>query len=509
MPELMDKLLRRYFKYRQRQIEKVLRNPVPYQLRLLKQILHKNRNCDYGKQYKFDQITTYDQYAAGLPIVTYEQLYPYIEKMLRGVPRILVNEPVRWFAKSSGTTNARSKFIPTTLSYLNKGHLKSTWFTASAIYNEDPHCKLFAQKNLIMAGSLTPLPHGITTGDISAIMMYHYPKIGRRFSTPQRDLALTADWDKKIELMVAHCTDDKVTLIGGVPTWTIVLIKSLLAKSGKETLTEVWPDLKTYMHGGVGFGPYAALLRKYMPADKVTFREVYNASEGYFAIQDKSAEEGMSLLCDHQVFYEFVPLEALDQANPQARPLWQVEMGKLYAIVITTSSGLYRYKIGDLVEFTSLLPYKIKVRGRVEQYLNVFGEELIVAHTDAAIKEASRQTGAVIKDYTVAPLFMSTTDRGGHEWGIEFEIEPASLAEFEALLDKVLRAVNSDYDAKRYKDMALAPLVVHVLEQGSVEAWQRRHDKYGRQYKVPRLSNDRKLLEQLLDTASSFSQSNT
>ncbi len=509
MPELMDKILRRYFRYRQAQIEKVLYDPIPYQQRLLKEILGNNRDCRYGQQYSFDSIKDYEQYASAVPIVTYEELFPYIEKMLAGAPRLLVSEPVRWFAKSSGTTNARSKFIPVTGTYLNKGHLKCTWFTASAIYNEDPTCKLFAQKNLIMAGSLTPLENGITIGDISAIMMHHYPKIGRRFSTPKRDLALTADWDKKIELMVANCMDDKVTLIGGVPTWTIVLIKALLAASGKETLTEVWPDLKTYMHGGVGFGPYAALLRKYMPEDKVTFREVYNASEGYFAIQDKSDEEGMSLLCDHQVFYEFIPLDVLEQACPQALPLWQVELGKLYAIVITTSAGLYRYKIGDLVEFTSLSPYKIKVRGRVEQYLNVFGEELIVAHTDAAISEASLRTGAVIKDYTVAPIFMSITGKGGHEWGVEFEKRPDFLTEFASTLDNALRAVNSDYDAKRYKDIALAPLKVIVLEEGSIEAWQRSNGKYGRQYKVPRLSNDRKLLEGLLATESSIFKSNT
>ena len=497
----MNKVLKRYFKYRQSQIDKVLDDPIPYQKRLLKEILRYNQNSFYGKKHHFNKLTNYDSYTSAVPVVNYERLYPYIERMLAGEPNLLVSQAVRWFAKSSGTTQNRSKYIPVTSTYLNKGHLKCTWFTASAIYAENPSCKLFAQKNLIMVGSLSPIGKGYTTGDISAIMMHHYPKIGRRFSTPEISVALTPDWDEKIARMVDLCIDDKVTLIGGVPTWTLVLIKALLEKSGKETLTEVWPELKTYMHGGVGFEPYETLFRQYMPENQVTFREVYNASEGYFAIQDKKDEDGMSLLCDHQVFYEFIPLEALegeDISDAEALPLWAVSKGQLYAMVITTSAGLYRYRIGDIVEFVSVSPYKIKVRGRVEQFLNVFGEELIVANTDAAIKEASHHTGALVKDYTVAPIFMTSKGRGGHEWAVEFEHQPRSLEDFQNILDEALRQVNSDYDAKRYGDIALSPLKVQVLEKGTVEAWQRQHHKYGRQHKLPRLSSERQLIESLL-----------
>lgn len=497
MSHLMNKALKRYFKYRQSQIDMVLNDPVPYQKRLLKEILRNNQNSFYGKKHHFSKIVSYDSYAAAVPVVTYDDLYPYIFRMLEGESNLLVDEPVRWFAKSSGTTNDRSKYIPVTRTYLNKGHLKCTWFTASAIYAENPTCKLFAQKNLIMAGSLSTIGNGFTCGDISAIMMHHYPKIGRRFSTPEISVALTADWDEKIARMVDLCINEKVTLIGGVPTWTLVLIKALLAKSGKSTLTEVWPELRTYMHGGVGFGPYETLFREYMPVDQVTFREVYNASEGYFAVQDKSKIDGMSLLCDHQVFYEFLPIDTCE-SGAEAIPLWAVELGQLYAIVITTSAGLYRYRIGDIVEFVSISPYKIKVRGRVEQFLNVFGEELIVADTDAAIKNASQLTEAVVKDYTVAPIFMTNDTCGGHEWAIEFEQLPQSLESFQEILDRTLREVNSDYDAKRFGDLALLPLKVQVLENGTVEAWQRRHRKYGRQHKLPRLSNERKLIDSLL-----------
>jgi len=494
----MDRLLRTYFKYRQKRIDAVLADPFPYQDRILSRILRANGKTEYGRSYSFQSIEGYHSYRSAVPVVDYETLYPYISEMMEGARNVLVADPVRWFAKSSGTTNDRSKYLPITRNYLTRGHLKCTWFTASAIYAENPSAKLFEDKNLIMVGSLEQRPHGITVGDISAIMLHHYPKIGRGFSTPDIELALIPDWDEKISKIAELCVDDRVTLLGGVPTWTIVLIKEILKNTGAANILEVWPHLKTYMHGGVGFEPYRETFKEFMPGGRVTFRETYNASEGYFAMQNNRDQDGMALLLDHEIFYEFLPYgeSATDPKNYLS--LKDVELGKKYEMIITTSAGLYRYAIGDVITFVSILPYKIKVLGRTQQYLNVFGEELMVSNTDSALATISQRYGAVIRDYTVAPIYMDSTSKGGHQWAVEFLKLPESIDAFSKDLDLELRRLNSDYDAKRYKDMAMQPLELIVLEANSVERWQREQGKYGRQHKFPRLRNDRLIMEQLI-----------
>jgi len=495
----MDVLLRRYFRYRQWRIDRVVAKVPFYQRRLLKKILLRQQNSDYGLRYDFAAIKDYADFRNAVPLVKYEDLAETILEMMDGKDNALVTEKVQWFAKSSGTTSGRSKFIPVTKNYLINGHLKCTWTTASAIYHEDPTARLFADKNLIMGGSLEDLGGGRTVGDISAIMLKNFPKIGRRFSTPSFEVALDADWDRKIKYIAQHCTDERVTLLGGVPTWTMVLFKEILAQTGADNISEVWPHLKSYLHGGIGFEPYRASFREYLPSQKVVFREVYNASEGYFAIQNSKDEDGMLLLCDHQIFYEFIPYEEYRVSDPNIFPIEQVELNKLYVMVITNSSGLYRYVIGDVVEFTSIVPFKLKVRGRTEQYINVFGEEVMLSNTDQALSVVCRRHDVEVCDYTVAPIFMQANSKGGHEWLIEFIKAPKSISAFADELDKELRQINSDYDAKRYKDLAMNPLVLTELTSGTIEKWQRKHKRFGGQNKMPRLKNDRSLVEHILD----------
>ena len=499
MPLLVDSILRLYFKYRQQQIDKVLGDPVPYQQKILKQILARHSASEYGKKYGFGKLTGYKDFAKAVPIVKYEEIVPHVQNMMSGAKNILVTDKVSWFAKSSGTANGRSKYIPVTKHYLTQGHLKCTWTSASVIYNEDPTARLFADKNLIMAGSLEQRPHDIRVGDISAIMLHHFPQIGRRFATPSFEVALIPDWEEKIRRVAEIASKERVTLLGGVPTWTIVLFKEILRQTGAANISEVWPHLKTYMHGGVGFDPFREEFRQYLPSKDVTYREVYNATEGYFALQNEKDVSGMSLLCDHQIFYEFIPKEKELECHAHIIPLEEVEIDKDYIIVITNSAGLYRYKMGDLVRFVSLAPYKIKVVGRTEQYLNVFGEELMISNTDAAITAVSRTHGVSVRDYSVAPRYMDSDINGRHDWVIEFNSPlPDSLASFEQDLDAHLRFVNSDYDAKRYRDIALSPLKIHVLQSGTVDQWLRQNNKYGGQNKLTRLSNDRLLLDKLL-----------
>ena len=496
----MDSILKTYFHYRQKEVEKVLANPAYYQSKLLMSILQRQQSSAYGKTYSFDQINDYQTFSKALPIIQYKDIYQDIQKMMDGADNVLVSDKVHWFAKSSGTSVNKSKYIPVTRHYLTHGHLKCTWTAASVIYNEDPSARLFADKNLIMAGSLTKYSPQVTIGDISAIMLHHFPWIGRRFATPSFEIALLEDWEEKIKLVAEISSKERVTLMGGVPTWTIVLFKEILRTTGAKNISEVWPHLKTYIHGGIGLGPYERELRKYLPSKDVVFREVYNATEGYFAIQNEKAVDGMSLMCNHQIFYEFIPAATYTSGDPNqdAITLEEVSADTDYVIVITNSAGLYRYVIGDIVRFSSVRPFKIKVVGRVEQYINAFGEELMVCNTDEAVARICKRHGGIIRDYHVAPKYMTDKDNGCHEWAIEFEKMPTSIPDFAKALDRELRELNSDYDAKRYKDMAMSPLIIRVLPKGSIDEYMREKNKYGGQHKLPRLSNDRKIIENLL-----------
>jgi len=497
MPQLTDIALFNYFKWRQKRIENVYNNPQLFQEATLSHILNTNKKTVYGRLHSFAKVNGYQDFSQ-IPMVSYEELFPYIQRMIEGENNILTKDKIKWFAKSSGTSNDRSKYIPVSKKYLQKGHLKCAWDAASFIYDEDPGAKLFADRSLIMGGSIEKLSATKMAGDISGVIIHHFPKIGRRFYTPDIETALMPDWDEKINRIAEITSKQNVTLLAGVPTWTIVLLKRILEITGKQNISEVWPNLRSFLHGGVGFEPYRETFKKLIPAKGVALREVYNASEGYFAIQNHQLEDGMLLLCDHQIFYEFIPVEELNSENPSCIPLQQVELGKKYAMVITNTSGLYRYRIGDVVKFVSVYPFKIKVVGREKEMINVFGEEVSILNTDHALADVCKALDCVVREYTVGPVFMSDKSKGGHEWAIEFAKPPQSISIFEHKLDVRLRELNSDYDAKRSQDLALLNLKVNMLKPKSFELWLRSKNKYGGQNKVPRLRNDRVVIDHLL-----------
>ena len=494
---ITDFILYQYFKYRQEKIDDVIDRQAYYQQKLLNTISSKQRSTHFGKTYNFDSITDFESYKKNVPITRYEDIFPLIEKTIKGEQNILSSDKINWFAKSSGTSNDRSKYIPVSKSYLTHGHLKCAWDAASFIYRDDSTAKLFADKSLIMGGSLERLSSESMAGDISAIILHHFPKVGRRFYTPDFETALLSNWEEKIDRTAKITSAQTVTLLAGVPTWTLVLLKRILEITGKENISQVWPNLKSYLHGGVGFEPYRSIFRQLIPSEKVKFREVYNASEGYFAIQDDVSIDGMLLLCDHQIYYEFIPLKDALQENYDTISLEDLEQGMKYALVITNSSGLYRYLIGDIVQIITTCPVRIKVVGRLTEYLNVFGEELSVDNANKALMHTSKELDVVVKDFTVAPQFLDLDNKGGHEWLVEFEKEPESIHHFELVLDQKLRELNSDYDAKRSADLALINLKTQKASKGTFERWLRSRGKYGGQNKIPRLRNDRILLNEI------------
>ena len=489
-------LIRGYLKYRKLRLQRMYDDPHGLQKEVFLSLAERLKKTKYGSLYAKNGVRTADEFRHTFPIVRYEDVFPYIDRMMKGEEDVLWPGKVTWFAKSSGTTNDKSKFIPITDENLFDNHVAASWDAMCILYANRPEARIFEGKNLIMGGSLSETG-GVTIGDVSAILLSRMPLVGRPFYTPDFEVALMADWEAKIEKMASQCRHEDVVMLAGVPTWTSVLFRRMLEMTGCSNMREVWPDLKTYFHGGVGFDPYAAQFREFLPGSDMEFYEVYNASEGYFAVQDRLNQKGMLLLLDNSIYYEFIPLENIGQADPATLELSQVEEGKDYSIVISTSAGLWRYMPGDVVRFISTDPYRIMVSGRTKQYINVFGEEVMVHNTDAAVSKACAATGAVLRDYTVGPVFMSGTGRGGHEWLIEFEQSPRDMSIFADRLDEFLRAENSDYDAKRYKDLALTRLAVHQAPPGSFDKWLKSGGKLGGQSKIPRLSNDRKYLDEI------------
>ena len=382
---------------------------------------------------------------------------------------------------------------------MKDGHIESAWDTMTLVYDKIPDALMFAEKSLLVGGALeeyTKFPQ-TKYGDISAILIHQMPQVGRPFYTPDFETALIPNWDEKLERIAQITSRENVVMIGGVPTWNIVLFRRILEITGKQNLKEVWPNLQAYVHGGVSFEPYRAMFRDLIPDDELVYQEIYNASEGFFAIQDRKTEPGMALLLDNAIFFEFMPVSEWGKENPQAIPVWEVEEGVNYAIVVTNNSGLWRYIPGDTVEFVTTFPHRIKITGRLKHYINAFGEEVVVSNADAALASACEKTGARAAEYTVAPIYFQNEGNGGHEWYIEFNKEPSDLDTFKGLLDKHLQSINSDYEAKRYMDMALMAPKVRSVPKGTFQDWLREHRTLGAQVKVPRLSNERTVIESI------------
>ena len=492
-------LVKGYLKFRRSRIDAMYSDPFELQTGVFQSLLNNLQQTEYGKIYSSSEIKNPAQFRKKIPLVQYEDIFPYIEKMMQGGQDILWPGKVKWFAKSSGTTNDKSKFIPISDDNLFENHVAASWDAMSILYNNRTDARIFDGKNLLMGGSINYVNDQLITGDVSAILLSRMPSIGKPFYTPDFETALMADWESKIEKMARLCKNEDVVMFAGVPTWTIVLFKHLLDVTGKSNILEVWPNVKTYFHGGVGFDPYSDQFKKYIPTDDMEYYEVYNASEGYFAVQDLLNEKGMLLLLDNAIYYEFIPAENSEDPNADTLNLHEVEEGKDYCIVISTSSGLWRYKPGDIIRFVSLQPYRIMVTGRTKHFINVFGEEVMVHNTDEAIKATCNHIRASIVEYTVAPVYMNETSKGGHEWLIEFDQCPNDISQFEYLLDKNLRSLNSDYDAKRHKDLALLPLKVNIAPKNTFHNWLRLKGKIGGQSKIPRLANNRKYMDELLN----------
>jgi hypothetical protein len=501
--KLLSPAISRLARLRFEQIEHWVSQPVAAQREVLQELVTAAQYTEFGRRYQFNKLFSIKAFKEAVPVHEYEDLKPYIQRMMEGEENILWNTPIKWFAKSSGTTSEKSKFIPISEESLEDCHYQAAKDVLTLYYQSFPDSDLLTGKGLVVGGShqVNQVNEEISYGDLSAVLLQNTPFWAHWLRTPELSVALLDEWEEKIELLAQTTILDDVTSISGVPTWTLVLIKRILEITGKSTLKEVWPNLELYMHGGVSFVPYREQFKKLIGAD-LHYLEMYNASEGFFAAQDDPAGDGLLLFTHHGIFYEFMPLEEYGKPFPVTIGLGDVELNKNYALIISTNGGLWRYIIGDTIRFTSRNPFKIKVSGRIKHYMNAFGEEVIVDNSDKAISVASQQTGAIVNDYTAAPVYFSDHSNGTHEWLIEFEKEPAEMKTFIAELDNALKNINSDYEAKRHKDIALGMPIVHKLKKGVFTEWLRRKGKLGGQHKIPRLSNERTYLEEILKIAS-------
>ena len=493
-------------------LARIRQQPQEVQARLLRGLLRRAQDTEWGRRYGFREKLTLADFARRVPVSTYEELYPELEKVLRGQPDVLWPGRPQWFAKSSGTTNARSKFIPVTVEALHDCHYRAGRDMLALSTHLYPRERLLAGKTLSLGGAHAPnpfRPHEPTSrvGDVSAVIMAQLPGWAEQLRTPPLRLALLDEWEEKIERIATHALRQDVRVLAGVPTWMVVLLRRVVALAGADNITQVWPQLRLFLHGAVAFGPYRELFRQLIPDARMRYLEIYNASEGYFALQDEPESEDLLLLLDHGIYYEFLPADQWAAPDPRPVPLVEVELHRPYALVISTNAGLWRYVVGDTVRFTSLAPYRIRITGRTKHFLNAFGEEVVIETAEAAVAAASHATGLLVRDFTAAPVWFtadSATSRGGHEWAIEFANAPPApdMARFGAVLDATLCALNSDYAAKRHRSLALAPPKVRAVPGGTFETWLAHQGKLGGQHKVPRLLNSRDVLEAVLRAAS-------
>ena len=489
-----------FLKKRKHQVELFLKYPVDVQNELLQKLLNTAKNTEFGKQHTFASIHNYTDFSSNVPIQKYESIEPLIERCRKGEQNLFWPTPIHWFAKSSGTTNAKSKFIPVSDEALENCHLKAGKDMLCLYINNNEDTQMFKGKGLKLGGSTAIYEDNNSYfGDLSAIITENLPFWADFSSAPSQEVSLMAEWETKMEAIIDETINEDITSLVGVPSWMLVLLNRVLEKTGKDNILEVWPNLEVYFHGGVNFNPYREQYKKMIPKKDFKYYETYNASEGFFGIQDRNNSDEMLLMLDYGIFYEFIPMNTYDGENSTAISLSEVKKGVNYAIVITTNGGLWRYLIGDTIKFTSTDPYRIKITGRTKHHINVFGEELIIENAEKALKAASEKTDANIKDYTVGPIFMDGKKSGGHEWIIEFSKAPKNLKYFTELLDNSLKTINSDYEAKRYNNLTLAMPIIHEARENLFYDWLREKGKLGGQHKVPRLSNKRDFVEELLN----------
>ena len=498
--DFLTKTVLPFFRYRLKQIESHVMHADAVQQKQLSRLIDVSKQTEWGKKYDYKSIRNYETFQERIPIQQYDDVKPYVERMLQGEQGLIWPTPVKWFAKSSGTTNDKSKYLPVSKEILWRCHYKGG-FDAVALYlGNNPSSNFFGRKGLILGGSHKPvaLNQHAHCGDLSAVLLQQLNPLVNLVRVPPKRIILMDEWESKIKAIVENTWNKDLNSISGVPSWMLVLIKALLERTGKESLTEVWPNLEVFFHGGISFSPYRAQYKALIPSDKMHYVETYNASEGFFGIQSDLNDPSMLLTLDYGIFYEFIPMSEIEREQPTVLPLEAVATGVNYAMVITTCGGLWRYLIGDTIRFTSTNPYKFIITGRTKHFINAFGEELMVDNADKGMARACELTGAKVKEYTAAPLFMLNAAQGKHQWFIEFEKMPSSLSEFARILDSTLQQLNSDYEAKRYRSMSLLPPEIIPAREGVFYEWLKEKGKLGGQHKIPRLSNQRTHIDQLL-----------
>ncbi|MDO4707228.1 MAG: GH3 auxin-responsive promoter family protein [Porphyromonadaceae bacterium] len=504
--DLKSRLVYQWAKGRIRAIEQYASRAEALQRDQLKRVLSRTARTEFGQRYGLGRHTTPTEFAERTPVQTYEEVKVDVERMMQGQVNVLIPGACRWFAKSSGTTNDKSKFIPVPYIHLHDCHYRGGGDALWIYMRNYPDTRFFSTKGLVLGGSHAPTAVSAhsSAGDLSAILVQHMPALGASMRVPRTRTLLMDEWEAKMEAIVREVVTAKVGSLSGVPSWMMMLLRRVLQHTGAKTISELWPNLEVFFHGGISFEPYREAYRELIGSSSMRYEETYNASEGFFAIQDDPSERGMLLMLDYGIYYEFIPMDALDGVDESAIdpslpiPLWEVEAGRNYAMLITTLGGLYRYLIGDTVQFVSLNPFRIVITGRTKHFINAFGEELMVGNADKALATASQHTGAQIADYTAAPLFLGDGACGRHRWLIDFEVEPSSLEDFTSLLDSELKALNSDYEAKRYMDMTLLSPEVVIASRGLFNLWLDERGKLGGQHKVPRLANNAKYIDELL-----------
>ena len=498
---LINKVITSAYSRRYKQFDRMETDGPAIQAAQLDYLIGKGTKTKIGRDWGLRPGMSYADFNRLVPVGDYETFRPYAERMLAGESDVTWPGRVRWFAKSSGTSGSKSKYIPVTDTVLANCHMRGNHDVIATYFRQHPDNNVWRGKCLTLGGSkkLTAEGSGVQTGDLSAIMIGNAPLWSDLFRAPKKDIALIANWEEKLEKITKATVGTNITSLAGGPSWFLVLLKYIMAKQGAKTIQDVWPNLELFIHGGINFAPYREQYKELAPGG-INFLETYNASEGFFALQTDAADPGLMLMLDYGVFFEFVPLDEVGQPHPAGIvPLEGVVPGVDYAMVITTNGGLWRYMIGDTVRFTQTKPWKIVISGRTKLYINAFGEELMISNAEAAMAKACQETGAIVKEYTAAPVFMNQQTRGCHEWLVEFSKRPEDVDAFGEALDKALQSVNSDYEAKRYKDITLAPLRLVVAKKNLFEGWLAAHDKMGGQNKVPRLRNDRSLIDELLE----------
>jgi len=473
-------------------------NPIKAQEKVFDFLISKGKNTAFGEEHSFQKIDDYAHFSKNIPIRTYEEFSIFIERARNGEQNVLWPGKINWFAKSSGTTNAQSKFIPVTQESLEDCHFKGGKDMLSLYGNNFPFSDIYNGKGLMLGGSINDSENGnYKDGDLSAILLHEFPFWVNYHRIPDIDTALMSEWEEKLERIAQQAVHANITNLTGVPSWMLILLRRVLAISGKKNISEVWPNLELYMHGGVNFEPYKAQFKTLIPSEKMNYLEGYNASEGFIGIQDKNPSKGLLLMLDYGIFYEFIPIINYKKGMLEAIPLKEVQLNIDYVLVISTNGGLWRYLIGDVIRFTTLSPFRIKIIGRTKSFLNAFGEELVVENTDKALLAACNVCTASIKDYTVSPIFIDDSS-GGHQWFIEFSKEPEDIEFFKQELDKNLKALNSDYAAKRTKNLILNPPEIILIQNNEFYTWLKQNNRLGGQYKVPRLNNDRTITDEIL-----------